>query len=257
MKDHAQFAEDLALYAMGALDARNCPEMQAHLGECGECRRELEALRADTALLALSTAGPAPPQRARQRLMQAIAATPTKAQTAPRESGSGWPWPRWLFWAPLAASVLLAAFLVHMSMVHDRQVDALRAELQKERVDHARAQEIIAMMSDPKAEHMTLVAQRTSAQPQVKTIYVRDKGHVLVIANNLPQPPANMTYELWLLPADGKPMPCGTFKTDWRGHGMMLHEGAAGVAAKGFAVTMEPEAGSPWPTSEILLQPGQ
>src|SRR5262245_2788444 len=72
MKDHAQFAEDLALYAMGTLDEQASPELRAHLAGCEECRRELDALRGDLALLALSATGPQPPQRSRQRLQAAI-----------------------------------------------------------------------------------------------------------------------------------------------------------------------------------------
>src|SRR5262245_1580354 len=81
MKDHAQYAEALALYAMGALDdPQELADVQAHLGTCGECRRELDALRADTALLALSATGPQPPARSRQRLLNAIAAEPRQKQ---------------------------------------------------------------------------------------------------------------------------------------------------------------------------------
>lgn len=261
MKDHAQFAEDLALYAMGALDARTCPELQEHLGTCGECRRELESLRADMALLALSATGPKPPQRARERLLAAVAAAPAKVRSPQAASRSRWPWPRWLFWAPLAACILLAAHTVMLWTAHQiarRDYDRLVKELNDERARNARAQEIIDMMNDPKAEHMTLVSAKSSPQQQVKTIYVPDKGHVLVWANNLPEPPAKMAYELWLLPVSGKPMPCGTFKTDWRGHSMkLLGTGYNGVSAKGFAVTMEPESGSPWPTSQVLLEPAQ
>jgi anti-sigma-K factor RskA len=262
MKDHAQFAEDLALYAIGALDAQSCPELQAHLGTCGECRRELESLRADVALIALSATGPQPPRRARQRLMEALASMPEKMAKTQPESRSAWPWPRWLFWSPLAASVLFAIVIVQLMVLHHgyhREFESLQQELQKERTAHAHAQEIIDMMNDPKAEHMTLVATNSAPQPQVKTIYVRDKGHVLVMADNLPEPPANKAYQLWLLPAGGgPPMPCGTFKTDWRGHSMTLHAmKTAGVNAKGFAVTMEPESGSEWPTSPIMLEPGQ
>jgi anti-sigma-K factor RskA len=63
---------------------------------------------------------------------------------------------------------------------------------------------------------------------------------------------------LWLLPATGgKPMPAGTFHTDWRGAGMMLHPMEnAGVDAKGFAVTIEPAGGSQTPTPPIVMQPG-
>ncbi|HEY6305987.1 MAG TPA: anti-sigma factor [Candidatus Angelobacter sp.] len=262
MKDHAQFTEDLALYAMGALDDQSCPELQEHLGTCGECRRELEALRSDMAMLALSATGPQPPQRSRQRLMAAVAAGAASTTTTPtreEQSVQATPppvraWPRWLFWAPLAACLVLAVHTVILWHQHETLRSAY-AELEK---DHARAQEIIAMLKDPNAQHMTLVATRAQPpQPQVKTIYVRDKGHVLLVASNLAEPPANKTYELWLLPASGDPMPAGTFKTDWRGHGMMLHHmKSAGIVAKGFAVTIEPEPGSDTPTMPIVMEPG-
>ena len=72
MNAHPQFAEALALYAMGALDnPQDLAALESHLGTCGECRRELEALRADTALLALSVTGPQPPARSRDRLLKA------------------------------------------------------------------------------------------------------------------------------------------------------------------------------------------
>jgi hypothetical protein len=262
MKDHSQFAEDLALFAIGALDAKSCPDLQAHLATCAECRRELESLRADSALLALSATGPQPPQRSRQRLMAALAPALVQRPVQASEPRSGWPWPRWLFWAPMAASVLLAIFAIHTIQVQNenhQEFLALQKELQTERIARARAQEVVDMLNDPKAQFATLVSKPLNPlQPQVKTIYIRDKGHVLVWASNLPEPPPNKAYELWLLPAgDGKLMPAGTFRTDWRGHGMMIHSMQAGVKAKGFAVTMEPDSGSDWPTSPILLAQAQ
>jgi anti-sigma-K factor RskA len=131
-------------------------------------------------------------------------------------------------------------------------------QLHAERVENAHAQEILAMLIDPKALQMTLVAAKTGTQPQVKVIYVQDKGHVLLIANNVSELPANEAYQLWLVPAKGgPPMPAGTFKTDWRGHGMKLHYlQTAGIDAKAFAVTIEPEAGSETPTMPLVMEPG-
>jgi anti-sigma factor RsiW len=77
MNGHPQYAESLALYALGALDdPQELAALDSHLGTCGECRRELEALRADAALLAYSAVGPKPPERALERLLNAIAAEP-------------------------------------------------------------------------------------------------------------------------------------------------------------------------------------
>jgi anti-sigma-K factor RskA len=212
-------------------------------------------------LLALSVTGPQPPQSARQRLLDAIAAERQNASEtrAPVVVGRlRW---RWLTVAPIAVAVALAVFSFGLLLEVQRYKDAnakLAADLKTARVDRDHAQEILAMLNDPKAQHMTLVSSKTPPEPQVKTIYVRDKGHVLLTANNLAEPPAKKAYELWLMPANGgPPMPAGVFKTDWRGHGMMLHYmETAGIDAKGFAVTIEPEAGSQTPTPPIVLQPG-
>jgi hypothetical protein len=54
---------------------------------------ELEQLRGDGALLALSTAGPRPPARARKRLLDTVAkeaaSTPTLSQKARKDGATG------------------------------------------------------------------------------------------------------------------------------------------------------------------------
>src|SRR5271155_5752446 len=123
MSEHERYAEDLALYALDALGGEDRARVDEHLATCAACRRELEQLRGDTALLALSTAGPRPPQRARQRLLDAVAreasVVPTFAQEA-RKDGAPSPgeihasarsWWGWLGWAATAAVVIFALSL--------------------------------------------------------------------------------------------------------------------------------------------------
>ena len=66
MTEHEQFAEDLALHALNALEGEDRANLEKHLATCSACRIELEQLRGDGALLALSTLGPKPPLRSRQ-----------------------------------------------------------------------------------------------------------------------------------------------------------------------------------------------
>ena len=73
MSEHEQYAEDLALYALEALTGEDRARVEEHLATCAACRLEVEQLRGDAALLALSAAGPRAPQRARQRLLEAVA----------------------------------------------------------------------------------------------------------------------------------------------------------------------------------------
>src|SRR5258708_37927784 len=87
MSVHEQFAEDLALHALGCLEGDEKMALEKHLEECPSCRRELEQLCGDAALLALTTSGPSPPARARVRLLAGIAKDPG---TQPVSQRSRW-----------------------------------------------------------------------------------------------------------------------------------------------------------------------
>jgi anti-sigma-K factor RskA len=265
MNGHPQYAEALALYALGALDdPRERAELEAHLGTCGECRRELEALRADAALLAFSAVGPKPPERARQRLVNAIAAEPRAERRASRPLVLGRLRSRWLSFAPVAVMLLLAIFSLLLGIDLRNTRRELRQARERERqmreqlAKAQHAEEVLAMWDDPNAMRVKLVSSpKTPPPPLIQTIYQREKGHILMVANNLAPLPANKVYELWLLPANGgAPMPAGTFTPDASGNRMMMHPmETAGIAAKGFAVTIEPESGSQTPTMPIIMAP--
>src|SRR5208337_1295423 len=108
MNGHEQYAEDLALYALDALTGEDRVKLAQHLATCAACRLELEQLRCDTAMLALSAAGPRPPQRARQRLLDAVARESRASASTAREARSWW---GWLGWAATAAVVVFALSL--------------------------------------------------------------------------------------------------------------------------------------------------
>ena len=57
MSEHEQFAEDLALHALGALQGEERATLVKHLDTCSACRLELEQLRGDMALMAMATTG--------------------------------------------------------------------------------------------------------------------------------------------------------------------------------------------------------
>jgi hypothetical protein len=267
MNVHPQFAETLALYAMGTLDdPQDLAALEAHLGMCGECRRELEALRADTALLALSATGPQPPARSRQRLLSAVAAEPRMERRAQKPFVVGRLRSRWLSFAPIAVMLMLAVFslLLWRDLRNTRfqlrqaraQVEQVQAELVKKDTELAEAKMVRDLLHAPDAWPLTLVSKKTPPQPQIKTVYSKQQGSLLLMASNLTPLPENKIYQLWLLPADGSaPMPAGWFKPDGKGNGMMFHKMSAGVIAKGFAVTIEPAGGSQTPTMPIVMEP--
>lgn len=260
MKDHAQFADALALYAMHALDDRQeLAELQAHLGTCGECRRELDALRADMALLAVSSTGPQPPQRARQRLMQAVAAEPQRAEKPKSRLVLGRLRPRWLSLVPIAAAMVLAiasfTLLREVQDLKERNAQ-LALNLSEAEKESAHAKQILDIMRNPRTFQVTLVSAKTAPQPQMKTFYDQEKGRVLLFANNAPQLPDDKDYELWLIPANGTPIPAGTFHPDGSGSGMISYQfDQKGIPPGIFAITIEPKGGRPTPSGAPVMTP--
>ena len=250
MSVHEQFAEDLALYALGALEGDAKVSLEKHVQSCASCRRELEQLRGDAALLALNSTGPRPPERAKARLMDAIAREPRAKKQERRIS-----WWGVLGWAATAAMAIFAATLWQQNL--QLKKDAAEA-------DNAFEQRIAQLEKDaamgrvlqaPDAERYSVMpaSWKTPPPPSGKAVYSREHGLVF-IASNMDPLPAQKAYELWLIPRDGKPpIPAGMFKPDERGNVAMMHAMSAGVEAKAFAVTIEPEQGSATPTMPIVL----
>jgi anti-sigma-K factor RskA len=249
MSGHEQFAEDLALMALGSLQGDERKALEKHLEGCASCRLELERLRGDMAVLALSAGGPAPPQRAKDRLMKAVAKEPRARAAAQRRPL------RWLVpWFAAAAFILLAGFFWRQSDSLSQRVAELQSESAQQLAQLEKAREVVATLTSEDALRVTLVAAQAPPQPQGKAIYVRDRSSLIFLASNMPALPPQKTYELWLIPVTGNPIPAGVFKPDARGSATVIEPPLpAGVPAKAFAITVEPEQGSAAPTMPIVM----
>ena len=249
MTVHEQFADDLALYALGALAGEDKVPVEKHLQECASCRRDLEQLRGDAALLALSTSGPRPPARSKARLMDAIGKEP---RPEPARFHLNW-------WAILgwAMAAVMLVFVIGVTR-HNRSLSSTIAELssmvEKERGSGDEGRRIAEIMHAPDATPYEILPVSMKTMPAGKAIYSRDRSGLIFVASNLQPVPAQKAYELWLIPMKGAPIPAGTFKPDSRGMAVVMNPPLPpGVEAKAFAITIEPEQGSASPTSNIIM----
>lgn len=251
MAAHEQFADDLALLALGSLQGDERATLEKHLQDCAGCRLELDQLRGDMALMALSTAGPRPPARSRQRLMDAIAHERQHAE----KSRTAVTRPSWwraatLFVTAAGALVILLlvrqdTILIHQAQSLAQQVIGLQSDSLAQQAELVNARAIVSTLTSPDAQRVTLVAAKTPPRPQGKAIYLRNRSSLIFLASNLPPLPAEKIYELWLIPESGPPVAAGLFKPDAHGSATVVNPPLpAGVGAKTFVVTLEPESGS-------------
>ena len=250
MSVHEQFVEDLALYSLGALEGSERISLEEHLEECAACRRELEQLCGDAALLALTTSGPRPPARAKLRLMDAITKEP---RLQPRRVRA----PLWgvLGWLATAAMILIAVTLWKQNSHLSSTVSQLSGMLEKQRLDYQKVRRVADVLNAPDAApYLVLPVSVKTLPPSGKAIYSRERNGLVFVASNLGPLPSGKAYELWLVPKQGAPIPAGVFRPDVHGGAVVLNPPLpTGVEAKAFAITIEPEQGSPTPTPPIIM----
>lgn len=251
MSVHEQFAEDLALYALGALSGEERSSLEKHLSECASCRRELEQLRGDAALLALSAAGPKPPSRSKARLMDAIGKEPKSQRVRSRI-----PWFAALGWLAAALMIVAVATVWKQNTRLSSTVAEMSSRMERQRIDLETARRDVEILHAPDAQQYEImpVSYKTPPPPSGKAIYSRERGGLMFMASNLHGLPQQKAYELWLIPMQGAPIPAGMFKPDAHGNAMVMNPPIPpGVEAKAFAITVEPEQGSSAPTSPIMM----
>ncbi len=268
MKGHPTREEDFDLYALGALEGDEKRAIESHLASCGDCARRLAEARGRVALIALAAPRVEPSAAVKQRLMQRVrddaesahgAVIAPRATPAPKSHhGATGFFGRW--WAavliPAGAVLAIATILLWTENRQlDRQLAALRAAAQEQQQQLADAREAEDMIESRDTITVSLAQQPGQPTGAAHVMYNAKMG-MLMYDGEIAPAPAAKSYQLWLVPATGKPISAGVFnpvsgRTD---HWMMKL--APGIEPKAFAVTLEPAGGMAQPTGPVVLVGG-
>jgi anti-sigma-K factor RskA len=272
--------EDLTLYALQLLPEAEVADAIIHLEHNEAARAEIAAVQGDLALYSLASAElHSPPALARERLLRRVAKekklVPRYAPAAesgepllvgrgervvsiddaPRRSGFF----GWAGWAVAAGLAVFAGLQFHQRQQLQQHVNADSAHTAQLSADAARAQALLATLTNPAAMQVGLHLPATGApetpKPEGHAAYIAESGTLVFVGTHLAPLEPYKTYELWVIPADGHdPIPAGTFKPDERGYAsVVLPELPKGVPARTFGVTIEDDGGSKLPTPPIVL----
>lgn len=174
----------------------------------------------------------------------------------------------WVGWALAAGCAFFAGLQLRQRQQIQSTVADQQARIDQTTRDATHAKDALATLTATNAVQVALHiaapekptptkpgAAPASPSPEAVAAYLADKGALVFVATHLQPVPAGKTYELWLLPADGRnPMPAGTFKPDPQGAAsIVMPPMPKGVPAKGFAVTVENDGGSEVATSPVIM----
>jgi anti-sigma-K factor RskA len=232
-------------YALHALSDFERRQFEAHLAECPDCQQQIAEFHATTTRLAMAVAEQ-PSNQLRQRVLAEIRQTrqepPTVSETQDLASdGRARPSRRrWAMRLAAAAAVLLALAL---GVVIRNDLDATRDELA---AAQARYQELAELLSAPDLQ--VSVGQAVDGRGSATAAVSRGLDQGLLATTGLPPAPARHTYQAWLIGTSG-PRSAGLL--DSADMPPLVFNGLG--SADKIGVTVEPEGGSPQPTTTPIM----
>jgi anti-sigma-K factor RskA len=256
MERHAN-PEDLDLSALGALDGEEQQALEAHVRACTGCAEELAAARRRIALLGLAAPEATPAPGVREELLRRARRTSASARADARPATVGRrPWLTPVFGVAAVVFAALAAAVWMKDLRDNRRIHELESQLalaQTHSLEIAHAAEATDNLLEwPGTRRVALMPMPGTGNGHGGILY-NEKMGMVACAGWLPAPPAGKTYQLWLVPMEGKPMPLHVFGSGEWTEPMAMHI-APGMEARTFAVTEEPEGGMPWPTGPKILE---
>ena len=241
-----QLRDEYELYAMGLADEPEKSELGEHLESgCKVCVDGVRRARELVALMATTAPQVEPSAKLRRRVMASVGAE--------EKASPGW---NWILTPALAAvsAMSLATAVYFYGRDHDTGLRLARfqAEVRSQTIELTRLNEALAMLNQPETRQVTF--GEGQPKPPRGRVFVNPKGGVLLMASILPAAPEGKTYEMWLIPKTGNPVPAGLFQSDTQGAAMHLQRLTVDMAStKAVAVTLEPAGGVQQPTSQPVI----
>ncbi|HVB36555.1 MAG TPA: anti-sigma factor [Candidatus Acidoferrales bacterium] len=252
---HPIRAEEFELFALGVFAGEERAPIQAHIDSCPECARKLAEARGRIALLAIAAPEQSPPSVVKQRLLEKVRAEKSSNAAPVRIRGTR-PAIRWwnTIWAPAALALAIATIFLWIS---DRRLDNQLQHIQQvtqtyqTQTEHAQALVNVLAAQDT----VTVKLDATPSMPKAwGYVKYNPRMGMMCYSADLPEPPPNKVYQMWVVPATGNPVSAGVFMPA-AAHGghMPMAKVPPGIDCKWFCVTVEPKGGKPAPTGPKVL----
>jgi anti-sigma-K factor RskA len=262
MNGHPTRPEDFDLYALGVLEGEEKAAFEAHVPTCAACAEKLAEARGRICSARVRGS----PRRAvsgavKERLMRQIHSAPAGAgvqrERAPREPERAEGFLRPLVARCCACPGERVAYsrldsAVAGKRAPHRRIGGRARRIAKQQAQLDEARHVVALMEAKDTKTVALASQPGMAKGAVRVMYNAKMG--MAMCDGWVDPaPANKSYQLWLVPMEGKPISAGLVEYSNGPMKPWMVKLPPGVEAKAFAITLEPEGGMPQPTGPMVL----
>jgi anti-sigma-K factor RskA len=222
--------DDLAAYALGALEPAEAAELERHIEDCKSCRERVEWLRPAVDVLPASVEQRTPPESLRENLLATVRAESAASEAQPAPQRASW-------WQGLRVAIARPA--VAMTALIVLTVGVAAGYLIRGSGEEMPAGLVSARPLGPQAAQVSATLERHGDSA---TLHVQE----------MPELGADEVYEVWVRRA-GVMEPRSTFVLGMDGGAEAAVPGPLGDA-DAVLVTAEPRPGSRQPTTEPLLE---
>jgi RNA polymerase sigma-70 factor, ECF subfamily len=206
---------DYCLCALGTADDPERAEIAAHLAQrCPNCVSGMASALATVTAISGAVQLTEPPAPLRRRVMAAVEREPKRSWAA--------------IFLPWAITAAMSIALIALGISGRRQIG-----------DTPKLERALSILNDPATIDVTSTKGRVFVNP--------GKG-VVFIGAGLPRIDPGQTFELWVIPAAGNPIPAGLFRSQPDATAVVVEQGAVEDAVA-VEVTVEPQGGSAQPTT--------
>ena len=238
---HNHVTDLLPAYALDCLDEEEFMTVSEHLAICEQCRTELYSFQAVADQLALAAPDATPSIEVKDRIMARV--QPKKKHSVREKTSRVRWWQNLVILVKHSAPIWGLASLL-LAVVLGTSTWRLWYQLHPTGMGgHSDMFQMVRL-------HCTKAAPNATGQ----IIMSKDGQFATLLVGGLPIPEPGTQYQLWLI-QDGQRSSGGMFSVTGDGYGSMPISVAQSLSEySSFDVTMEPEAGSPQPTGEIVLE---
>jgi len=235
---HDAFQDDLAAFALGALDDEATARLKQHLSTCAECRERLHEYEEITRLLPLGLPRTEPSPTSRRELLARV----RRVEKAERQGNTrGW-WPKMRRHLLTAAAVVAIVFAaaIYWESTNDNGIDA--------------AETVAMLRDDADTEIVSMRGSPDAPQAVAQLFFQPGRTRAGLVVSGLPPLPDHMQYQLWFVDPDDTRYDGGMFDVDDSGQAMVVINAPADYSyGWRCGVTEEPAGGSDVPTGRNVL----